>query len=135
LNEEYFLDERELKSLERHPLASIGAHTTSHAALATLDAASALAELTDNRRYLENLLQTSVCHVAYPYGTPGACGLREECLANAAGFQTAATTRQRQLHDQKVDRFALPRISCQSRSAFTARMSGIFEVERMLRWR
>jgi hypothetical protein len=39
------------------------------------------------------------------------------------------------LHDQKVDRFALPRISCQSRSAFTARMSGIFEVERMLRWR
>lgn len=127
LNEQYFLDERELSILARHPLASIGGHTASHAALATLDSSSARAELADNRRYLENLIQKSVRHVAYPYGTPGACGLREEHLANEVGFQSAVTTTQRQLHDHKVNRFALPRICCQSRSAFTARMSGIFE--------
>ena len=133
LNDEYFLGERELSILSRHRLASIGGHTTSHAALATLDSSSARAELADNRRYLENLLQVSVRHVAYPYGTPGASGLREEHLAHEVGFQTAVTTRQGQLHDRKVNQFALPRICCQSRSAFTARMSGIFEAARALR--
>ena len=52
LNDAYFLDERELGILARHPLASIGGHTTSHAALATLDGPSARAELADNRAIL-----------------------------------------------------------------------------------
>jgi len=82
LNDAYFLGERELRILARHPLASIGGHTTSHAPLATLDESSARAELADNRGYLENLLQLPVRHVAYPYGTPSACGRREEHLAN-----------------------------------------------------
>src|SRR5262245_25372608 len=82
LNDRYFLDARALQDLSRHPLASIGGHTTSHAALATLDATSARDELADNRNYLENLLQLPVRHLAYPYGSPGACGQREEHLAN-----------------------------------------------------
>ena len=127
LNDAYFLDERELGILARHPLASIGGHTTSHAALATLDGPSARAELADNRGYLENLLQLPIRHVAYPYGGLRACGPREEHLANEVGFQTAVTTRQGQLHDHKVNHFALPRIGFNSRSGFTARMSGIIE--------
>jgi peptidoglycan/xylan/chitin deacetylase (PgdA/CDA1 family) len=127
LNDAYFLDERELGILARHPLASIGGHTTSHAALATLDGPSARAELADNRAYLENLLQRSIRHVAYPYGGPRACGLREEHLANEVGFQTAVTTRQGQLHEHKMNHLALPRIGFSSRSGFTARMSGIME--------
>ncbi|WP_245288289.1 polysaccharide deacetylase family protein [Bradyrhizobium sp. Ec3.3] len=66
LNDAYFLDERELQALSRHPLASIGAHTASHAALATLDASSARAELDDNRIYLETLLERPIRHLAYP---------------------------------------------------------------------
>jgi peptidoglycan/xylan/chitin deacetylase (PgdA/CDA1 family) len=107
LNDAYFLDERELSILARHPLASIGGHTTSHAALATLDQSSARAELADNRSYLENLLQLPVRHVAYPYG---AFGPREEQLANDVGFQTAVTTRHARLYDHKVNQFALPRV-------------------------
>jgi peptidoglycan/xylan/chitin deacetylase (PgdA/CDA1 family) len=124
LNDEYFLDERELSILARHSLASIGGHSTSHPALSTLDSASARAELADNRDYLENLLQLSVRHVAYPYG---ACGPREEHLASEAGFHTATTTRQGRLYDHKVNHFALPRIGIYSRSGFRARMSGIIE--------
>ncbi|MBR1144595.1 polysaccharide deacetylase family protein [Bradyrhizobium sp. AUGA SZCCT0431] len=127
LNDEYFLDERELGILARHPLASIGGHTTSHAALATLDEPSARAELADNRGYLENLLQLPIRHLAYPYGGPTACGPREEHLVNEVGFQTAVTTRQGRLYDHEVNQFALPRIGFSSRSGFTARMSGIIE--------
>jgi len=130
LNDAYFLGERELRILARHPLASIGGHTTSHAPLATLDESSARAELADNRGYLENLLQLPVRHVAYPYGTSRACSRREEHLANEVGFQTAVTTREGQLYDHKVNHFALPRIGVCGRSDFRVRMSGIVETVR-----
>lgn len=130
LNEEYFLDERELGILARHPLVSIGGHTTSHAALPTLDKFLARAELVDNRGYLENLIQLPVRHLAYPYGD---WGHREENLTNEAGFQTAVTTQQGRLNDNKVNRFALPRIGVYSRSGFMARMSGIIEAVQLLR--
>lgn len=130
LNDEYFLDERELATLARHPLASIGGHTASHAALTTLDSCSARSELADNRSYLENLLQLSVRHVAYPYGV---WGPREEQLANEVGFQTAVTTRQGRLKDQKLNHLALPRIGVYSPSGFRARMSGIMEGVQALR--
>jgi peptidoglycan/xylan/chitin deacetylase (PgdA/CDA1 family) len=133
LNEEYFLGERELRILARHPLASIGGHTTSHPALATLDTPSARAELADNRSYLENLLQLPIRHVAYPYGTLRACGPREERLANEVGFQSAVTTRQEQLHDSKLNPFALPRIGVNSHSDFRARISGLVEATQALR--
>lgn len=129
LNDRYFLDERGLQNLAGHPLASIGGHTTSHAALAMLDVSSAQAELVDNRSYLENLIQFPVRHLAYPYGTPGACGLREEHLANEVGYVSAVTTRHGQLNDHTLNQFALPRIavssSFDSEISFAARMSGV----------
>ncbi|WP_063799708.1 polysaccharide deacetylase family protein [Bradyrhizobium jicamae] len=126
LNDRYFLDARALQSLARHPLASIGGHTTSHQALANLDAAAARTELVDNRNYLEDLLQMPVRHLAYPYGS---CGLREGHLANEAGYVSAVTTRHGQLSDDRIDRFALPRIGVSSafdsESSFAARMNGV----------
>lgn len=124
LNDTYFLDENELRALSRHPLASIGGHATSHAALPTLDEPSARAELLDNRNYLQNLLQSPIRHVSYPYG---AYGPREEQLAGQVGFQTAVTTWQARLYDRKLNFYALPRIGAYSRSGFRTRMSGIIE--------
>lgn len=136
LNEVYFLDGRELQTLAQHPLASIGGHTDSHPPLACLDAASARAEMADNRNYLENLLQRPVRHFAYPYGTPGACGAREERLAEEVGFLTAVTTRRGQISDAKPNQFALPRIGVggpfDTRLAFEARMSGLQSAVQML---
>ncbi|MBR0753293.1 polysaccharide deacetylase family protein [Bradyrhizobium jicamae] len=126
LNSQYFLDRGALQELSRHPLASIGGHTTSHAALATIDTTSARAELADNRNYLENLLQLPVRHHAYPYG---ACGVREEHLAKEAGFATAVTTRHGQLGTDRLNQFALPRIGVgsafDSEISFAARMNGV----------
>jgi polysaccharide deacetylase len=129
LNAAYFLGERELQALSRHPLASIGGHTTSHAALATLDIPSARAELGDNRRYLESLLELPVRHLAYPYGSAGACGPREYHLAEQAGFSTAVTTRKGNLGQGSLNCFALPRIGvgCHSeaRILFEANVNGV----------
>lgn len=136
LNDRYFLDECGLQGLARHPLASIGGHTTAHVALATLDAASARAELADNRNYLENLLQLPVRHLAYPFGTPGACGVREENLAKELGYVSAVTTRHGQLSEHQLNQFALPRIgvcsSFDSETSFAARMSGVQSAMQML---
>ncbi|WOH67877.1 polysaccharide deacetylase family protein [Bradyrhizobium sp. BWA-3-5] len=129
LNDAYFLNERELQALSRHPLASIGAHTTSHAALSTLDPSFARAELEDNRKYLETLLEFPVRHLAYPYGGAGACGPREYRLAEQAGFSTAVTTRKGHLGDVNLNPFALPRIGVgchlEARMSFEANVSGV----------
>jgi peptidoglycan/xylan/chitin deacetylase (PgdA/CDA1 family) len=128
LNDGYFLDEDEIQVLSRHPLASIGGHTTSHAALTTLDAASARAEMADNREYLHNLIQKPVRHFAYPYGGRKACGPRDEHLARDVGYSTAVTTRPGQLDAVDMNDFALPRVFVghfDSETAFEARMSGL----------
>ena len=136
LNDAYFLDESELQVLARHPLASIGGHTVSHTALTALDVTSARAEIADNRRYLENLLQLPVRHFAYPYGGSTACGPREAELAREVGFSTAVTTRHGQISGSKLDHFALPRIAVgghsDTRAAFEARMNGIQSAVHML---
>jgi peptidoglycan/xylan/chitin deacetylase (PgdA/CDA1 family) len=111
LNREYFLDEIEVQRLARHPLASIGAHTTSHVALATLDRETARREMADNRAYLENLIQQPVLHFANPHGGPGACGPREAVLAEELGFSSAVTTRHGHLfRGHRSNRFMLSRI-------------------------
>lgn len=129
LNEAYFLTECELQTLARHPLASVGGHTVSHAALSSLDVLSARAEMADNRRYLEQLLQLPVRHFAYPYGGSKACGPREAHLAKELGFSTAVTTRSGQVSDRNSDHFALPRVGVggafDTRTRFEVRMSGI----------
>jgi peptidoglycan/xylan/chitin deacetylase (PgdA/CDA1 family) len=136
LNEAYFLDEGELQVLARHPLASIGGHTVSHAALADLDVTSARAEMADNRRYLEDLLQQPVRHLAYPYGGSTACGAREAELAREVGYSTAVTTQHGQISRSTLDPFALPRIGVgghfDTRAAFEARMNGIHSAVHML---
>jgi peptidoglycan/xylan/chitin deacetylase (PgdA/CDA1 family) len=135
LNDVYFLDEGEIQVLAHHPLASVGGHTTSHAALKTLDDSSARAEMADNRSYLENLLQLSVRHFAYPYGGSEACGPREERLAHDAGFWTAVTTRHGHLDGLQLNEFALPRIYVgpfDTKFSFEAKMNGLQRAFNML---
>ena len=88
----YAMDVDEVRSADHHPLISIGAHTVSHRALATLSDEEALAEMENNKLWLEDLLQREVPHFAYPYGRPAIGGGREAALARAAGFDIAVTT-------------------------------------------
>jgi peptidoglycan/xylan/chitin deacetylase (PgdA/CDA1 family) len=111
INDQYFVSEEELRTIARHPLATIGAHTVTHPALSILDGTSARWEMSANRAFLENLLQMPIVHFAYPYGDDGACGPREGRLAKEVGFASAVTTRRGQLWpEHKHQVHALPRV-------------------------
>ncbi len=125
LNEQYFLNEEQLKQFARSPLVTIGAHTVSHPALSLLDESTIHRGLTDNRNYLESLLQRPVRHFAYPYGNAGD---REYAVAAKAGFETAVTTRNMPILNFSDKSFALPRlgISADTRlESLDAKISGL----------
>jgi peptidoglycan/xylan/chitin deacetylase (PgdA/CDA1 family) len=129
LNEAYFLDEEELRVLARHQLASVGGHTASHAALATLDTPEAGAEIEENRDYLERLTGSPVWHFAYPYGTAAAFGPRDQQLCRTAGFDSAVSAQSAPITAEKADIYALPRICVGgptgTRISFESDISGV----------
>lgn len=120
LNEQYFLDENELRVLARSPQARIGAHTVSHPALSLLSAASVRHEFEDNRRYLESIVDAEVVDLAYPYGTPDSCAEREFALAAETGFRSAVTSQFGALRARDAQfPLALPRVACDGNVDFS----------------
>ena len=105
--DEASLSREQLRALARHPLATIGGHTTRHRDLTGLNEQQAHREISDNKLFLENLLHIPIEHFAYPYG---ACSRREADIAAQAGFKTATTTRMGCLFPEHADDLlALPR--------------------------
>ena len=107
-----FMDWDELRMLAAHPLATLGAHTVHHVALARLAEDEALAEMRDSADIVERETGRRPRHFAYPYGHAAAAGAREAGLAHRAGFATAVTTRHGVLlPGHAAHPHALPRIS------------------------
>lgn len=130
LVDRYVMSEEQLRDFSRHPLVTVGGHTRSHRFLTGLGEADAHAELQSNKSYLERLLNRPVDHVAYPYGSAGACGEREAALAAEAGYRTGFTTRPGHLFASHLEhRHLLPRIDIgyapQSASALASRLNGL----------
>lgn len=82
----------ELQWLATHPLASLGAHTISHRALARLPEAEARIEMQVSADYVEAVAGIRPDTIAYPYGTPAAATAREARIARNLGFTLAVTT-------------------------------------------
>ena len=101
------LSRDELRALARHPLATVGGHTTSHPDLTALEVSAASREIRENRIWLETLCERPVAHFTFPYGRGGE---REARLAAEAGFTTAFTTTGGGLFPEHRDRLLfLPR--------------------------
>ena len=117
LCDRYFINENELRSLASDRLATIGGHTATHPALATLSETDVSREIEDNRAFLQDHLNREINHLAYPYGCSRACGQREARLACEAGFRTAVTTSHRPLFTRDgFNPCALPRINIHAHS-------------------
>jgi peptidoglycan/xylan/chitin deacetylase (PgdA/CDA1 family) len=105
-----FLSWDQLRTLAQDPLASVGVHTISHRALATLADDEAAREICNAREELESKLAVPVRHLAYPYGVPGTCGEREFRMAQRLGFTTACTARHGNLQARHASAlWSLPR--------------------------
>ena len=63
------MDWDEVREMSTDPLATIGAHTTSHPLLAKAPTPLLRAELDQSRRVLEDKMQRDVLQLAYPYGS------------------------------------------------------------------
>lgn len=106
----------ELRALARHELATIGAHSVTHARLAKVDCERAIFEMIECRRRLEAELDRPVPHFCYPVGDPTSAGRREFELAARLGFASAVTTRPGVLFPEHRDHLsALPRLSVNGR--------------------
>jgi peptidoglycan/xylan/chitin deacetylase (PgdA/CDA1 family) len=120
----------ELRQVAADPLATIGAHTVSHVALARLAEKPVRKELTDGRRILEQHLQREIRHLSYPFGSKKAAGNREFAVAAEAGYATAVTTRLGVLKADDGARLTeLPRVNVdgryQRKRYFDALLSGV----------
>ncbi|MDI7861434.1 polysaccharide deacetylase family protein [Rhizobiaceae bacterium n13] len=120
----------ELAELARHPLASLGAHTISHRALAFLDHAEAVCEMRQSADYVEDVTGRRPATLAYPYGDARSVSPHVHAAATDAGFSLAVTTRPGTLADGHLQHLtALPRISLngyyQKRRHVEALASGI----------
>lgn len=129
LVDHYAMTDAELRRMAEHPLVTVGAHTATHRFLSCLEGDAVFDEFRDNKAFLENLLSRPVEHLAYPYGTPGACGPREADMAARAGFRASFTTRHGHLFAEHLDHpQLLPRIdagySPQSHAALATRLNG-----------
>ncbi|MEO5998182.1 MAG: polysaccharide deacetylase family protein [Chitinophagaceae bacterium] len=58
-----------LKDLISHPLIDLGMHTVTHTALSYQSFQIQKAEISESKRYLENLCARSIDSIAYPYGS------------------------------------------------------------------
>ena len=113
----------ELKPFATEPLVNIGAHSVTHCSLARQSDEIASEEMSTSRARIEGALQRPAVHLAYPYGDRAAAGPREFSLAEAAGFNTAVTTRPGMIFPESADYpTALPRVS----------LNGNYQDERIL---
>ena len=112
LTRDLTMDAGELRALLANPLATLGAHTISHRALAYLDDAAARTEMRASADYLEAVVGRRPTSIAYPYGHSCAASVREQRLATELGFKIAVTTTPGTLSPALADRITgLPRIS------------------------
>ena len=107
-----FMTWGELRSLAQDPLVTIGAHTTTHRALAKLPDAVARVEMADSVARIERELGRPCRHFSYPYGCANSAGPREFRIAEELGLATAVTTQKGLLHAEHVHALTgLPRLS------------------------
>jgi peptidoglycan/xylan/chitin deacetylase (PgdA/CDA1 family) len=112
ITERLVMREPELKSLALNPLATIGAHTVSHRALARLGDDEARGEMDQSAERLAAILGQRPDTLAYPYGDRAAVSPREHRLAKELGFRVAVTTEPGTLSARSFDApTTLPRIS------------------------
>lgn len=114
--EAMILDKAELQALSRHPLATIGAHSVSHRAMARLSPEALRQEIGASRQALETIIGRAPTVFAFPYGHHAQAGAREYRAVAEQGFAIAVTTIQAAVQTDDLSRLnQAPRINLDGR--------------------
>ena len=128
----------ELRSLDSHPLITLGCHTVSHPSLSSLSIDEACEEIKKNKLQMEAELGREIKTFAYPYGDCAHVGEREHSLIREAGFSLAFSTNYGHILPTVFDpesnkKFSLPRVSINFYDTITQVISKVSGVEAILR--
>jgi peptidoglycan/xylan/chitin deacetylase (PgdA/CDA1 family) len=109
---------------------TVGGHTVTHRNLAQAAERTVEWEMAENRKFLQNKTGQPVAHFAYPFGHPGACGIREAEIACKVGFFTSVTTRLGTLFAEHIHHLhSLPRVhvACdETPSTIRCKIDGVY---------
>ncbi len=113
---------QELRALHKDKLCTLGGHTHSHYALATLEnKTSVKEEISLANRILEEQIGTKIKHIAYPYGCKNSTQLREVEVVKELGLVSACSTRRGAIYKEHKDYLScLPRIILRENSSYRA---------------
>ena len=103
---------------------AVEAHTVSHVALSGLDYKDQVAEISENRVYLEQITGRRVRFLAWPYGDVNESAIR---AAAAGGIVAAFSLGGTAAGLDAIDRYAIPRITIHAEddlAAFIAKVQG-----------
>jgi peptidoglycan/xylan/chitin deacetylase (PgdA/CDA1 family) len=102
----------EIKTLSEDNLVTIGCHTQNHPALNKLSRVDQLKEILDSKNEIEEKINSSSVHFAYPFGTSNEINETEiNIVKSSKRFKTATTTRLGNIFKaHKSNLYALPRI-------------------------
>lgn len=126
-----YLSPSQLIALSRHPLVTIGSHTSSHPNLAVESPGYLSQQVSESKNALQKLVGSPIVHFSYPYGGPSVITKEDEDLLRSYGFNSAATTFYQ--WRRKLNNFAIPRLfvtdSCTrdsilARACYFSRLTG-----------
>ncbi|MBU1007672.1 polysaccharide deacetylase family protein [Candidatus Dependentiae bacterium] len=98
----------ELIKLSRSPFIEIGSHTVTHSNLAAQTQEKQSYEITQSKKYLENIIKKPVNSFSYPFGTHNDIGTKLPSMVKKTGY-ALATANYPNLVTKRTDPFLLPR--------------------------
>ena len=126
-----FLNEADVKTLNAHPLVTLGVHGYSHKPLGSLSYTAMVGELTMAKSWLGQLSGKTTESLSYPHGS-----LNNDVVtaARATGFKFGACSKFGPIPEERDD-YRLPRIDIWSKDhvgAFTSKLRGGWD---WMKWR
>lgn len=101
----------QIKEISNDSLATIGAHTINHFALADLSKDQLIHEVIGSKEIIESRINKPVEHFCYPFGGPKEVGEKEFAIVDELGFKTTTTTRNGSIFPEHKNHLAaLPRV-------------------------
>lgn len=107
--EKLYMSDSQLIKLSK--MGFLGSHTHSHQPLGLFEDENILFELQYSKKYFENLTNTEISLVSYPYGTKAAVSENVVRIAKKCGYNYGFTT-DRGNNDEFQDPLALNRYDC-----------------------